>query len=158
MRRSPATVGSARVLALAYGFFVLAAGARSGVQIATKFSTAPLAYMLSAAAALIYTTGLAVFILAERNSARRRWALWLGTTELAGVLAVGLASELAPAAFPDATVWSGFGAGYGYVPAVLPILAICWARFSAAKNPPRQPRTRAAGAMRRDGSSSGIIR
>jgi hypothetical protein len=59
------------VLALAYGFFVLAAGARSGVQIATRFSAAPLAYLLSAAA-LIYTSGLLVFVLAERNPTRRR--------------------------------------------------------------------------------------
>lgn len=151
-RSSRAAVGAARVLALAYGFFVLAAGARSGVQIATKFSAAPLAYVLSAAAACMYTAGLVVFVLAERDPARRRWALWLGAAEFSGVLAVGLASELARAAFPDATVWSGFGAGYGYVPAVLPVLAICWARFSPDKKPSpdkNKPREQAEEAMRR---------
>ena len=41
-------------------------------------------------------------------------------TELAGVLVVGATSLLVPEEFPDATVWSEFGAGYGYVPLVLP--------------------------------------
>jgi hypothetical protein len=31
--------------------------------------------------------------------------------ELAGVLIVGTLSLLVPAEFPDATVWSGYGAG-----------------------------------------------
>lgn len=121
------------MLALAYGFFVLAAGARSGVQIATKFSVAPLAYILSAIAAVIYTGGLLVFVLAERDPRRCRWATVLCTVELAGVLVVGLASELAPGAFPDATVWSGFGRGYGYVPLVLPVLGLCWTRRHSAQ-------------------------
>ena len=48
------------------------------------------------------------------------------STELVGVLAVGLWSVLDPAAFPDATVWSGFGRGYLYVPLVLPVLGLWW--------------------------------
>ncbi len=114
------------MLALAYGFFIVAAGARSAVQIATKFDTAPLAYVLSAVAAGIYTLGLAVFVLVERQPSRWRYAAVLCAVELAGVVAVGAASELRRSAFPDSTVWSGFGSGYAYVPLVLPLLGLCW--------------------------------
>lgn len=126
------TVGPSRVLALVYGFFVLAAGARSGVQIATKFDVAPLAYLLSAAAALVYTGGLVVFVAVERRPQRRIWAYYLCGIELAGVAAVGAASVLAPAAFPDSTVWSGFGSGYAYVPILLPVLALGWVAVAHA--------------------------
>jgi len=42
------------VLVAVYGLFALAATARSAVQIATKFHEAPLAYLLSAFAAVVY--------------------------------------------------------------------------------------------------------
>ncbi|MDN5790305.1 MAG: hypothetical protein L0H25_05475, partial [Micrococcales bacterium] len=48
--------------------------------------------------------------------------------ELIGVLLVGAISYSVPSAFPDKTVWSHFGAGYGYVPLVLPILGLWWIR------------------------------
>jgi hypothetical protein len=41
---------------------------------------------------------------------------------------VGTASLVAPGAFPQATVWSGFGRGYGFVPLVLPVLGLLWLR------------------------------
>jgi hypothetical protein len=41
---------------------------------------------------------------------------------------VGLASVVDPRAFPEATVWSGFGRGYGYVPLVLPVVGLWWVR------------------------------
>ena len=44
------------------------------------------------------------------------------------VLVVGTASYLVPDAFPDQTVWSHFGQGYGYVPLVLPVLGLLWFR------------------------------
>jgi hypothetical protein len=124
-------VGAVRVLALTYGFFVLAAGARSGVQLATKFDTAPLAYLLSAFAAVVYAAGLIACVLAERRPRYRAAVVRLCLAELTGVVAVGLASVVVPSAFPDATVWSGFGAGYGYVPLVLPVLGLAWARSAA---------------------------
>jgi hypothetical protein len=34
-------------------------------------------------------------------------------------------------ALPDETVWSSFGAGYGYVPLVLPVLGLLWLRRTA---------------------------
>ena len=50
--------------------------------------------------------------------------------ELAGVITVGAASELFSKAFPDATVWTGFGSGYGFVPLVLPFVGLWWLRHT----------------------------
>jgi hypothetical protein len=44
---------------------------------------------------------------------------------------VGTVSLVMPEAFPDETVWSGFGRGYGLVPLVLPVLGLLWLRRSA---------------------------
>ncbi|GAA3905092.1 hypothetical protein [Actinoplanes auranticolor] len=116
--------GAGRVLLLVYGIFAVSAGARAGVQIATKFSEAPLAFLLSAFAALVYvaaTIGLAV------GGVRGRLiALASCSIELVGVLVVGTLSVLDQEAFPDATVWSRFGSGYGYVPLVLPLIGLWW--------------------------------
>jgi hypothetical protein len=57
-------------------------------------------------------------------------------TELAGVLVVGALSLARPDLFPDDTVWSGFGAGYAYVPLVLPFLGIAWL-WRTARHPGR---------------------
>ena len=54
--------------------------------------------------------------------------MWACTVELVGVLVVGTASYLVPDAFPDKTVWSHFGQGYGFVPLVLPVLGLLWFR------------------------------
>ena len=48
--------------------------------------------------------------------------------ELVGVIGIGAFSYLAPEDFPDATVWSHFGQGYGFVPVVLPVLGLLWLR------------------------------
>ena len=39
---------------------------------------------------------------------------------------VGLLTLVDPGAFPDETVWSQFGSGYGYIPLVLPVLGLLW--------------------------------
>lgn len=119
----PTNAGPGRVLVAVYGVFAVSAGARSGVQIATGFGDAPLAYLLSALAAAIYL--LATVALARSS---RGVALACCTIELVGVLAVGTASLAVPELFPDATVWSGFGAGYGFFPLVLPVLGLLWLR------------------------------
>ncbi len=41
-------------------------------------------------------------------------------------LVIGVLSLVDPQLFPRATVWSGFGVGYGFVPLVLPILGLVW--------------------------------
>jgi len=43
-------------------------------------------------------------------------------------LELGAFSYAAPDDFPDATVWSHFGQGYGFVPVVLPVLGLLWLR------------------------------
>ncbi|MGY1811302.1 hypothetical protein [Blastococcus sp. SYSU D00820] len=129
----PAEPGSAegpgRVLVAVYAVFALAAGARAVVQLATRFSEAPVAYVLSALAAAVYV--VATVGLARGGRGGRRTAVLACSVELAGVLAVGTLSLLDPAAFPDETVWSGFGQGYGFVPLVLPVLGLLWLRHQA---------------------------
>jgi len=126
--RAATRSGPGRALIAVYALFALAATARSAVQLATKFDKAPLAYLLSALAAVIYIVATVCFARGSRTS--RRVAVVSCTVELVGVLAVGTASVLDKAAFPDATVWSMFGDGYGYVPVVLPILGLLWLRRS----------------------------
>jgi len=118
--------GPGRVLIAIYALFALSASARAAVQIATKFSHAPVAYLLSALAAVIYI--LATVTLAVGSPAARRIAVLSCSVELVGVLAVGTWSLADRATFPDATVWSGYGSGYGYVPLVLPVLGLLWLR------------------------------
>lgn len=118
--------GFGRVLVAVYGLFALAATGRSAVQIATKFHEAPLAYLLSAFAAVLYI--VATISLARGNAASRRVATIAISIELVGVITVGAASELFPSAFPDATVWTGFGSGYGFVPLALPFVGLWWLR------------------------------
>jgi hypothetical protein len=112
-----------------YALLALAAGARAGVQIGADFGRAPGAYLLTMAAAAVYAV-IATTILSPEPD-RRRIALLACALELAGVIGVGAATLLWPESFPDETVWSGFGAGYGWVPLILPVLGIVWLRGSA---------------------------
>ncbi|MBW4716392.1 hypothetical protein [Saccharothrix obliqua] len=121
--------GPGRLLIAVYGIFALAAAARSAVQIATRFDQAPVAYLLSALAAVVYV--LATVTLAVGSRASRRVAFLSCAVELVGVVVVGAVSLLVPAWFPDATVWSGFGSGYGFIPLVLPVLGLLWLRRTA---------------------------
>lgn len=118
--------GPGRLLIAVYAVFALAASARAGVQIATKFDEAPLAYLLSAFAALVYI--VASVALARPGATARRVALTAVTVELIGVLTVGAITAFDPGDFPDDTVWSVFGRGYGFVPLVLPVLGLLWLR------------------------------
>ena len=97
--------GPGLILVAVYGLFALSAGARAGLQLATRFSEAPVAYLLSALAALIYLVATITLGLGTRGSRRIAWVA-VGI-ELVGVLTVGTLSLLDPAAFPHATVWSG---------------------------------------------------
>ena len=72
-------------------------------------------------AAVVYLT-LAVAL--RRRGRWRRVAVVAATAELIGVLCVGTAEQLSSTAWPDETVWSGFGAGYGWAPLVLPVAAL----------------------------------
>ena len=118
--------GPGRVLVALYGVFALAATSRAGVQLATDYSEAPLAYLLSAFSAVVYV--VATVALAGRRRWSRPLALAACTVELVGVLAVGTASLVVPEDFPRATVWSGYGSGYLFVPLVLPVVGLWWLR------------------------------
>ncbi|MEO6606737.1 MAG: hypothetical protein ABIN55_14125 [Aeromicrobium sp.] len=113
--------GFGRTLVAVYAVFALAASARSIFQLFTKLDDAPVAYALSAFAGVVYV--VATYALA-RNL--RQLALATITIELAGVLTVGLMSIIDEDLFPDQTVWSGFGAGYGYIPLLLPLVGLWW--------------------------------
>ncbi len=116
--------GPGRVLVAVYAVFALSASARAGVQLATQFDEAPLAYLLSAVAAVVYI--VATVTLARGTLRSRRLAAVAIMVELVGVLTVGTLSVFDAAAFPRATVWSVYGIGYGFVPLVLPVLGLLW--------------------------------
>jgi len=112
------------VLLALYALFILASGSRAVVQIATKFSNAPVADSLSAVAAVTYVAGwFAIRRAAQGKPAFASVMLWV---ELGGVVVIGTLSLVVPGWFPDASVWSNYGQGYGWVPAALPVLGLLW--------------------------------
>lgn len=116
--------GFGRLLVLVYAILALAATARGAYQLASHGGEAPLAYGLSLAAGLVYVVATVAL---GRGAGRWRAVAWAAcTVELVGVLAVGIATLVDEAAFPDETVWSSFGSGYGYVPLVLPVVGLTW--------------------------------
>ena len=121
--RRPA-YGLGRVLILIYAIFALAATARSTVQLIRDPAEAPLAYALSALAAVVYIVATVCLAHNGRRMRRIAWAAVL--LEATGVLVVGTLSLWHPEYFPRATVWSQYGAGYGFVPLILPFLGIAW--------------------------------
>jgi hypothetical protein len=91
------------VLIAVYAVFAVAATGRSVYQLATRAGEAPFPYALSALAAVVY-------IAATLGLARQGETLSVADAEL----------------FPDDTVWSSFGAGYGFLPLVLPFAGLAW--------------------------------
>lgn len=126
--------GIGRVLVIVYAVMALAATGRSFVQIVRRFDEAPLAYSLSALAAVVYILATLALVLAKR----RGWytVAWVSIVfELTGVLVVGLLSILVPALFQHETVWSLFGHGYLFIPLVLPVFGIWWLRTHRPATP-----------------------
>lgn len=121
---APRAAGLGRVLIAVYAILALAATGRSVFQLLTKFPEAPVAYSLSALAAVVYIIATVALILPGSIWYRTAW-LAIGF-ELVGVLTVGALSSLEPALFPRDAVWSHFGSGYLFVPLVLPIAGIWW--------------------------------
>ncbi|MFJ9339436.1 hypothetical protein ACIRP0_09105 [Streptomyces sp. NPDC101733] len=118
--------GPGLLLVWLYGVMVVGAVSRSAFQISTEFDRAPLAYSLSAAAALAYA--FITYSLVRGGERSRKAALVCCGVELAGVLAVGTWTLVRPESFPDATVWSSFGMDYLFIPIVLPITGMLWLR------------------------------
>lgn len=119
-------IGVGTLLIAVYGIFAISATARASYQLIREFDQAPLAYSLSAMAALVYV--VATFSLAKTGRTWFRVAKITVAFELFGVLLVGMLSLTTPALFAHPSVWSNFGAGYGYVPLLLPILGLFWLR------------------------------
>jgi cytochrome bd-type quinol oxidase subunit 2 len=113
--------GAGRTLVFVYGLFAFAATGRSVLQLSEAAPDVPLPYVLSAFAAVVYL--VATFALATN---RRRLALVAVGIEMVGVLVVGATSVAFPSDYPEKTVWSQFGAGYGLIPLVLPMVGLWW--------------------------------
>jgi hypothetical protein len=135
--RAPATTertgigrGPGRLLLSLYGVFTVAALSRSIVQISMQFDEAPLAYLLSLVAGVIYAVITAA--LWRGGEAARRVALVSCTVELVGVLVVGTLTIVDSSSFPDATVWSDYGIGYLFLPLIVPVSGLLWLRRSPA--------------------------
>ena len=122
--RDAKSSGFGRFIIVIYGVFSLSAGVRSVYQLGTEFAAAPFAIILSTISAVIYVIATVALSRTGPGWHRIAWiAVWI---EMIGVLAVGLLSVMAPELFPKASVWSHFGAGYGYVPLVLPMIGLSW--------------------------------
>ncbi|MBY4214843.1 hypothetical protein HQO42_25545 [Rhodococcus fascians] len=118
--------GFGRFLIAVYAVFAVAATSRSIVQLTTRFDNAPVAYLLSAFAAVVYI--IATVGLARATEASRRVVTVSCIIELVGVLGIGTLSYIQPQDFPEPTVWSHFGSGYVFIPVVLPITGLWWLR------------------------------
>jgi cytochrome bd-type quinol oxidase subunit 2 len=126
LTKSPRTLGVGRLLILVYAVFAISSTARASFQVITKFDEAPVSYSLSLLSAVVYL--LATVSLAKSGPAWKTIALASVIFELIGVLTIGAISLLVPELFVEASIWSGFGSGYGYLPLVLPILGLLWIR------------------------------
>jgi hypothetical protein len=116
--------GPGRLLIAVYAVFAISATARAGYQILTKFSEAPVAYLLSAFAAVVYV--VATVSLAKAGRPWFKISVAAVLTEWVGVLVVGALSVFDSVSFPHETVWSLFGRGYAFIPLLLPILGLVW--------------------------------
>lgn len=124
VRKDAKSTGFGRVIIAIYGIFALSAGVRAIYQIGTQFDVAPLAYLLSLFAAVVYV--LAAVALTRAGRVWHRVATAAVLIEMAGVIAIGAWTFIAPDLFADDTVWSHFGQGYGFIPLVLPFIGILW--------------------------------
>jgi cytochrome bd-type quinol oxidase subunit 2 len=126
--------GPGRILVAVYAVLAVAATGRSGFQIVDRFAEAPVAFSLSAVAAVVYI--LATLALALRLD-RLAW-ITIGF-ELLGVLVVGTLTLVAPAvvgleqvdlldrAFGrQGTVWALYGLGYLGVPLAIPVIGLLY--------------------------------
>lgn len=127
--------GPGRLLVAVYAVLAIAATGRSVFQIVDRFDEAPIAFLLSAVAGVVYILATLALALGWDRVA---WAT-LGF-ELAGVLVIGTLSVLAPSVLGldsidpfgrESTVWSVYGAGYLFVPLALPVLGMLWLRHRA---------------------------
>ena len=121
--------GPGRALIAVYAILAVAATARSLYELATKFNHAPIPYLLSSFAAVVYCV---ITVALVRDTPGWRRVAFVGmVVELTGVLVVGTWSLVHPETFLDTvtgkgvhSVWYWFGLDYLFVPLVLPILGL----------------------------------
>lgn len=126
------SLGIGRLLIAIYAIFAISATARASYQLIREFDQAPLAYSLSAVSALVYL--LATYSLSRQEEKWQRVASLTIWFELVGVIAVGTLSLALPELFAHPSVWSNFGAGYAFIPLLLPVLGLIWLRKHNASN------------------------
>jgi hypothetical protein len=139
MSNAPAprrSLGVGIVLIVVYAILALGATSRAVFQMATAYSTAPVAITLSALSGVVYILATVALFRAGRT-----WYLvaWITISfELLGVIVIGTLSILVPSIFVqgsgiDGTVWSYYGYGYLFIPLALPVLGMLWLRSRRAK-------------------------
>lgn len=125
--------GLKTILVALYAVLTLAALGRSSYQFIRSWPEVPLAYWLSALAAVVYLIATIALFTEGRIGRKVAWASI--SFELLGVLTVGTISLVAPELLGQdhtqitgegATVWTGFGLGYVLIPLILPILGLIW--------------------------------
>lgn len=115
--------GSSDVLAFFYGLWAFSALGRSTYQYLFKHPGSFVPTHISTFVAVLY-----IFIiigLRRRTPQAWRVTLLLLLVELAGVLIVGTI-DVVWHPFPYATVWSGYGIGYFFMPLLLPFIGLAW--------------------------------
>jgi hypothetical protein len=125
--------GPGRVLVAVYAILAIGSTSRALFELATKFSHAPVPYLLSSFAAVVYC--LITVALVKDTPTWRKVALVGMLVELVGVLVVGTWSFVHPETFLDTvtgkgvhSVWYWFGLDYLFIPVVLPILGLNFLR------------------------------
>lgn len=125
-------LGVGRLLIAIYAIFAISATARASYQLIREFDQAPIAYSLSAISAVVYL--VATYSLTNQSAKWQKVAKVTIWFELIGVVVVGSLSIWLPQFFAHPSVWSGFGAGYAFIPLALPILGLLWLRKHNAGN------------------------
>lgn len=115
--------GGTDVLIVVYGLWAVAALGRAIYQYMFRHTSNLVPTHLSAVAGGFYL----LIILGLRRQTPAMWYVTIAllSLELACVLAVGVIDAVWHP-FAYATVWSGFGAGYLFVPLILPIAGLWW--------------------------------
>lgn len=130
----PRLSGPVRILVAVYAVLACAATGRSVFQIIDRFGDAPVAYSLSAAAAVVYIVATLALAL--------RWDVVAWITigfEMLGVIVIGALTIVAPdvlglggvelldrAFGREGTVWALFGLGYLGIPLVVPVIGLAY--------------------------------
>jgi hypothetical protein len=125
--------GPGRVLITVYAILAVGSTARSLFELVTKFDEAPVPYLLSTFAAVVYCV---ITVALVKDTPRWRRVAFVGmVVELVGVLVVGTWSLVHPETFQNTvtgkgvhSVWYWFGLDYLFVPLVLPILGLNFLR------------------------------